>query len=133
MDASDPGFQSQLTVVREVLREIGADETSYFLLFNKSDCLNEEQKQSLRQEFSDSILISTRSSEDIQGLRELIIDFFEKDMIEEEILVPYKAQGIIGQMRSKMKILKESYVEGGVCLLVRGRAIDLQRLKKMMK
>jgi hypothetical protein len=54
-------------------------------------------------------------------------------MIEKEILVPYKAQGVISEMRLNMKILKESFTEQGVLLLVRSRPIDLQRLSKMMK
>ena len=133
VDAFDRGFRSQLEVVREVLREIGTDNTPYFLLLNKSDCLDEEQKKILREEFSDSLLISTRSPEDVQGLRERIIDFFEKDMIEEELLVPYNASGIIGEIRSNMKIMTETFEEGGTRFLVRSRAMDLQHLKKLME
>ena len=118
IDAFDQNFRSQLAVVREVLSEIGAEGTPYLLLLNKSDCLNEDQKLSLKQEFSDSILLSTRSPGDIQALRERIIAFFEKDMIEEEILVPYNAQGIIGEVRSNMKILNEKFTEEGIRLLV---------------
>jgi GTP-binding protein HflX len=69
----------------------------------------------------------------MQSVRERVIHFFEKDMIEKEILVPYKAQGVISEMRLNMKILKESFVEKGVQLLVRSRPIDLQRLSKMLK
>jgi GTP-binding protein HflX len=132
VDAFDRSFRSQLEVVRDVLREIGCEKTPHLLLLNKSDCLSEEQKQSLKQEFSDSILISTRSPEDIKSLRERMIDFFEKDMIEEEILVPYSAQGALGEARSNMRTLKENFEEDGIRLLVRSRPIDLQRLKKMM-
>ena len=131
VDASDRSLRSQLEVVREVLSEIGAEKTPYLLLFNKSDCLSEEEKRSLSREFSDSVLISTRSPGDIQNLRERIIEFFEKDMIEEEILVPYNAQGIIGEMRLNMRVLKESFEEEGIRFLVRSRAIDINRLNKM--
>ena len=132
VDAFDLDFRSQLEIVREVLWEIGADKTPFLLLLNKSDCLNEEQKQGLRQEFPGSVLFSALNLEDVQSLRERIIDFFEKDMIEEEILVPYNAQGVIGEMRSNMRVLKESFEEEGIRLLVRSRSIDLDRLKKMM-
>jgi GTPase len=132
-DGSDPGFRAQLEVVREVLREIGAEETPHYLVLNKSDCLSEEQKQALKTEFSDSILISTRSPGDIKELRERIIQFFEKDMLEEEILVPYNKPGIIGEMRQTMRVLSEKFEEEGTRVLVRSRAMDLQRLKKQMK
>jgi len=133
VDAADRNFRSQLAVVREVLGDIGADKTPYLLILNKADCLSEWQKQVLRAEYPDAVLTSTRSPEDMRVVSERLIHFFEKDMIEKEILVPYKAQGVIREMRLNMKILKESFTEEGVLLLVRSRPIDLQRLSKMMK
>lgn len=133
VDAADRNFRSQLAVVREVLGEIGADKTPHLLILNKADCLSEWQRQVLRAEYPDAVLTSTRSPEDMRGVSERIIHFFEKDMIEKEILVPYKAQGVIREMRLNMKILKESFSEEGILLLVRSRPIDLQRLNKMMK
>jgi GTPase len=133
VDAADRNFRSQLAVVREVLGDIGADKTPYLLILNKADCLSEFQKQVLRAEYPDAVLTSTRSPEDMRVVSERLIHFFEKDMIEKEILVPYKAQGVIREMRLNMKILKESFTEEGVLLLVRSRPIDLQRLSKMMK
>ena len=133
VDAADRNFRSQLAVVREVLGDIGADKTPYLLILNKADCLSEWQKQVLRAEYPDAVLTSTRSPEDMRIVSERLIHFFEKDMIEKEILVPYKSQGVIAEMRLNMKILKESFTEEGVLLLVRSRPIDLQRLSKMMK
>ncbi len=133
VDAADRNFRSQLAVVREVLGDIGADTTPYLLILNKADCLSEWQKKVLGAEYPDAVLTSTRSPEDMQTVRERIFHFFEKDMIEKEILVPYKSQGVISEMRLNMKILKESFVEEGALLLVRARPIDLQRLSKMMR
>src|ERR1700677_395121 len=133
VDTADRNFRSQLAVVREVLSDIGAEKSPYLLILNKVDCLSEWQKQVLSAEYPDSVLTSTRSPEDMQNVRERVIHFFEKDMIEKEILVPYKAQGVISEMRLNMKILKESFTAEGVLLLVRSRPIDLQRLSKMMK
>ena len=132
VDASDAGFRSQLEVVREVLGEIGAEKTPYFLLFNKSDCLTEEQKQNLQQEFPNATLMSALSLENIQELRARMIAFFEQDMIEEEILVPYHALSVIGVMRLNINILKEDFLETGIRLLVRARPMELRRFKKML-
>jgi GTP-binding protein HflX len=133
VDAADRNFRSQLAVVREVLGDIGAGTTPYLLILNKADCLSEWQKRVLGAEYPDAVLTSTRSPEDMRVVWERIVRFFEKDMIEKEILVPYKAQGVISEMRLNMKILKESFTEEGVRLLVRSRPIDLQRLSNRMK
>ena len=133
VDASDRSFRFQLDVVRQVLLEVGAEKSPHLILLNKCDLLNELDKVNLRQEFPNSILMSTLSGEDMQGLRDRIIGFFEEGMIEEEVLVPYSAIGIIGEIRSNMKIMNEKYEEEGIRLLVRSRAIDLHRLRKMMR
>ncbi|HVZ81422.1 MAG TPA: GTPase HflX [bacterium] len=133
VDAADRNFRSQLAVVREVLGDIGADTIPHLLILNKADRLSEWQKQVLGAEYPNAVLTSTRSPEDMRVVSERIVQFFEKDMIEKEILVPYKAQGVMSEMRPNMKILKESFTEEGVRLLVRARPIDLQRLGKMMK
>jgi GTP-binding protein HflX len=132
VDTFDNNFRTQLKVGKEVLLEIDAAKTPHLLLFNKSDCLTEEQKHNLTDEFPGSILFSTRNTANIQNLRERIIAFFEASMCEEEILVPYSAQKIIGDMRLNMKILKVSFAEEGVRLQVLSRVIDLQRLRKLM-
>jgi len=133
VDAADPGFRSQLTVVNEVLQEIGVDDSQKLLLLNKSDQLNDQQKEKLLQEFPDAVQLSTRNPVDISALRECIITFSERDMIEEEIIVPYTAKGIIGDIRGNMRVIKEDYDESCTRLLVRARALDLERVKKMLK
>src|SRR5581483_8939061 len=124
VDAADRNFRSQLAVVREVLGDIGAATTPHLLILNKADCLSEWQKKLLGAEYPNAVLTSTRSPEDMRVVSERIVHFFEKDMIEKEILVPYKAQGVLSEMRLNMKILKESFTEEGVRLLVRSRPID---------
>jgi len=133
VDAADHTFRAQLEVVNEVLREVGVDGTPQLLLLNKSDRLSEEQKETLRHEFPDAMLLSTRKPEDIQALRERILQFAESGMIEEELFVPYTAKGIVGEIRSKMRIVHESYEAEGIRLRVRSKAADLDRLKKMIQ
>lgn len=133
VDAADPTFRSQLEVVNEVLREVGVEDTPHVLLLNKSDRLSEAEKEILRGEFPDALLISTRKPEDIQALRERIVQFAESGMNEEEIFVPYTAKGAVGEIRARMRIVHESYEAEGIRLRVRAKAADLDRLKKMIQ
>ncbi len=133
VDASDPGFRSQLAVVNEVLDEIGVEDSSKLLLLNKSDQLDDTQKQALRLEYPDAIQLSTRNPADIAALHERIVAFSEHDMLEEEILVPYTAKGIIGEIRSNMRVIKEDYEANGIRLFVRANQLDLERLKKRLQ
>jgi GTP-binding protein HflX len=129
VDASDPTFRAQLEVTRTVLGEVGANELPSFMVLNKKDRLSPEELSVLQQEFPDAIFLSTRSKEDISALRSRLVSFFEKDMIEEDVLVPYNVQGAIGEIRSHLRVLSENYDDRGVTFRLRGLAEDLARVK----
>jgi len=133
VDASDPSFRSQLDVVHEVLEEVGVEESKKLLVLNKSDQLKPEQQQALMEEFPDAMMTSTRNPLDIKKLHKYIIGVAEQEMIEEEVIIPYTAKGIIGEIRSSMSVTKEDYEYSHIKLTVRSNAIDLARLKKRMQ
>lgn len=133
VDASDPSFRSQLQVTQNVLSEVGAIEAPRLLIFNKQDCLTTEQILELKKEFADAIFISTRNPDDIKKLREKILTYFESDMIDEDLFVPYTAKGIIGDVRLKMRVLAETYDEKGVTLKVRASSERLEQIKKAIR
>ncbi len=133
VDAADPSFRSQLHVVNEVLEEIGVEDIPKLLLLNKSDQLNDTQKEILMEEFPDAMMMSSRNPADIAILHERIVMLSEGDMQEEELLVPYTAKGVIGEIRANMRVLKEDYEESGIRLQVRSGELELERVKKMLE
>jgi GTP-binding protein HflX len=132
VDASDASFRSQLDVVHEVLEEVGVEDSKKLLVLNKSDQLDAEQQRALMEEFPDAMMTSARDPIDIAKLHKYIIGVAEQEMIEEEIIIPYTAKGIIGEIRSSMSVTKEDYDYSHIKLTVRSSAIDLARLKKRM-
>jgi len=119
VDCSDPSFRSQLQVTQSVLAEVGATEAPSLLVLNKKDRLTAEQAASLMSEFPEALMISTRNPEDLQLLRQRILQFFEKDMVDTDLFVPYLAQGVVGEVRSKTRVLTETYSDKGVTYKVR--------------
>jgi GTP-binding protein HflX len=132
VDASDPSFRSQLDVVHEVLAEVGVDDSKKLLVLNKSDQLTIEQQKALMEEFPDAMMTSTRNPGDVSKLHKYIVNTAQEEMIEEEIILPYTAKGIIGEIRSSMSVTKEEYEYDHIKVTVRSNAIDLARLKKSM-
>ncbi len=132
VDASDSSFRSQLEVVHEVLKEVGVDDIQKLLVLNKSDQLSVEQQQSLMEEFPDAMMTSTRNPFDVTKLHQYIVGIAEKEMIEDEIIVPYTSKGIIGEIRSTMSVIKEDYEYSHIKFTVRSNPIELARLKKQM-
>lgn len=132
VDGSDPSFRSQLEVTRSVLAEVGATDVPQLLILNKRDQLTDDQYESLRAEFPDAVMLSTISKDDVKMLREKILTYFEGDMTDEDIFVPYTAKGIIGDIRMRARVLAESYNELGVNLKIRTTAETLAQLQKKL-
>ncbi len=130
VDCSDDSFRSQLEVTHQVLSEIGVEGIPSLLILNKTDAVSQEKIDELHIEFPDAFFMSTRNSADVAQLRERIISSFEEDMIEEELLVPYSVQGIVGEIRSSMRVLSENYNEDGAIYKVRAPTSVIQKIKQ---
>jgi GTP-binding protein HflX len=125
VDASDPGFERQLTVTEEVLDEIGAKEVPRLLVFNKIDRAGDAAGQealeaSLRARYPGCIVMSARRAADVARLSDTIRAFFERDLVEAELFLPWAAQSLRGEIFAKCKVLEERADADGAFLRVRG-------------
>lgn len=129
VDSSDPTFRSQLQVTQTVLTEVGAHEIPSLLVLNKVDRLNPDDIALLKMEFPEAIFMSATNPEDVAAMRLRLISYFETEMIDRELFIPYDVPGAIGEIRAKMRVLSESYDERGVILKVRAHAENIQKIK----
>jgi len=128
VDASDPSWQAQLTVTRDVLAEIGADTVPSRLVMNKVDCLSDEALLALRREQPEAWFLSAKRPTDVAVLRQRIIAFFESSYVHAEVLVPFSEQRLLAEMHATMNVLGTRYEEAGVFVDVRCEAAALDRL-----
>lgn len=133
VDASDLAFRSQLAVTKSVIGEVGANDVESLLVFNKRDRLSTDEMSALKSEFPDSIFISTRNKDDIKMIQEKIMSYFETDMVDSELFIPYSVQGAIGEIRSKMRVTGENYTDQGVTLKVRATEETLDSVKRKLR
>ncbi len=132
VDVSDLAFRSQLAVTREVIREIGGEKIPGILIMNKSDKLTETELETLRCEFVDGVFISAHNMDDITVLRRKILEFFETDMVETKMVIPYNKGQILGQLRTRAEIINESYNEKGTEITFKAFPDTLAWLKKSL-
>jgi GTP-binding protein HflX len=130
VDASDPAFRDQYQVTRKVLEEIGAGQNPGLLVLNKADRLSPEQREAFAAEFPDAIVMSVRSKEDLERLYARIVDFFDRDMQEEEFLVPYSEQRHVSVLHERGRVLEEHYDESGARVRVRAPSAVLGGLRR---
>ena len=130
VDASDPTYEAQLDVSRNVLREIGADVVPSRLLLNKVDRLAESDRVALRAKHPDAILLSAKSPEDVATLREAIVGFFETAMVEDQLVLPYAKQGLLSAVYDNVRVLSEDYDAIGRIIRLRGLPGEIARLRR---
>ena len=128
VDASDPGFERQLVVTEEVLDEIGAKDVPRLLVFNKIDRGGDEA--ALRAKHPGCIVMSAKREGDVDRLREAIVAFFQRDLVEAELFLPWSAQKLRGEIFESCQVLEERADGEGALLRVRGEPEDVKRLSK---
>ena len=129
VDASDPAFPAQIEVTRAVLAEIEATEAPRLLVLNKIDRVDAAEREQLAAAWPDAIQVSAKDPADVARLRERILVFFERDMVEEELLVPYTRQRVVGEAHASARVLAESHDEHGTHLRVRARPEVIEKLR----
>jgi len=128
VDASDPGFERQLAVTEEVLDEIGAKAVPRLLVFNKIDKGGNEA--ALRARYPGCVVMSARREADIAKLHEAIAAFFQRDLVEAELFLPWAAQKMRGEIFATCKVLEERADSEGAFLRVRGAPEAVKRLSE---
>jgi GTPase len=128
IDAADPGFERQLAVTEEVLDEIGAKDVPRLLVFNKIDQGGDEK--ALRAKYPGCIVMSAKREGDVARLREAIAAFFQKDLVEAELFLPWSAQNQRGEIFERCKVIEERADGDGAILRVRGDAKVVKRLQQ---
>jgi GTP-binding protein HflX len=124
VDASDPGFERQLEVTDDVLKEINADVIPRILVFNKIDHVGDAAAQAeceaaLRLKYPNCIVMSARRPDEVTNLHQKIVEFFQQDLVETEIFLPWAMQQLRGEIYAKCQVLNERSNDEGTFLMVR--------------
>ncbi|MFN3750800.1 MAG: GTPase HflX [Thiobacillus sp.] len=137
VDASDPGFERQIEATEHVLNEIGAQDVPRLRIFNKIDhvgdaATRDERTAELRARYPGCIVMSARRAEDVATLHRAIVAFFQKDLVEAELFLPWSAQQLRGEVFARCAVLEERADEAGAFFRVRGEQETLIGLRERL-
>jgi GTP-binding protein HflX len=135
IDAGDPGFEAQLEVTDKVLAEIGADSVPRIRVFNKIDYLEDavaqqERTAALQAKYPGCIVLSARCKDDITQLHQAIVNVFQERLVETEILLPWSAQGLRGDIFASCEVLEERADAAGAFFRLRAAPEVVARLSE---
>lgn len=135
IDASDPGFERQLEVTQHVLEEIGAHDVPRIRVFNKIDHVGDATAQAgceaaLRARYPDCIVMSARRADDVARLRQKIVEFFQQNLVEAELFLPWSAQQLRGAIYTNCQVLAEHSDNEGTLFRVRSESATIENLRE---
>ncbi len=120
VDLSSESYSRHLEVTTKVLDDIGAGSKPTMWVFNKADLVQEVfLPKILERKYIDSLVVSSLNPEDMKRLRNTIFGYFERDMIELEIVISYENTWLQSQIHEYSKVLKKEYLEEGAKFKIR--------------
>lgn len=137
IDASDPGFERQLEVTDKVLEEISADAVPRIRVFNKIDHVGDATAQAecetaLREKYPDCVVMSARRPDDVAKLHRTIVAFFQRDLVEAELFLPWSAQQLRGEIYSSCQVQEERSDNEGTFIRLRGEPATVDSLRQQL-
>lgn len=132
VDGSDPSWEAQLEVTRDVLHEIGAGEVPSTLVMNKVDRIDPEVLSRLRVRLPAAWFVSAHDPNDVATIRDRIIAIFEAAYAQEDLLIPYDRQAILSEMHDAGRVSDERYEETGIVVTYRAEPEAIARFKSKL-
>jgi GTP-binding protein HflX len=77
--------------------------------------------------------MSARREGDVAKLRDAIIAFFQRDLVEAELFLPWSAQNLRGEIFASCQVLEERANDEGAFLRVRGESDAVKRLRDQFR
>ncbi len=122
VDAADALPEEQITAVREVLAEIGAEHGAMpreLLVVNKIDAAGDLQLARLRHLLPDAVFVSARRGDGLARLRERIAELLPRPEVELELLLPYPQGSLVARVHGEAEVLAEEHTPEGTLLRAR--------------
>ncbi|MEK7792328.1 MAG: GTPase HflX, partial [Pseudomonadota bacterium] len=131
------GFERQLEVTDKVLEEIGASTVPRIRVFNKIDHVGDataqaERAAALQTQYPDCVVMSAYRSEDVAKLHQKIVTFFQQNLVETELFLPWSAQQLRGGIYASCQVLGERSDNEGSFFLVRGEPDTVENLREKL-
>lgn len=113
VDASNPDMDTQMHVVYETLRELGAEGKPVVTLFNKQDLLESPVSQrDFRADYS--ISTSAKTGQGLDELKTALLEILRRDQICIERLYSFDEAWKIPLIRSRGQLILEEYLPEGI-------------------
>ena len=131
VDASAVHPEQQITAVREVLAEIGADQVPEFIVFNKADLLD-DWGASLVEDHQGAVAVSALRNEGLEVMMRRLADRMRAITQVTELMVPYDRGDILASIHREGEVVMSELEDGGMRIRARLSGASEGRLREFV-
>ena len=131
VDASAVHPEQQITAVREVLAEIGADQVPEFIVFNKAD-LVDDWGASLVEDHQGAVAVSALRNDGLEVMMRRLADRMRAITQVTELLVPYDRGDILASIHREGEVVLSELEDGVMRIRARLSSASEGRLREFV-
>ncbi len=114
VDASHPDPEGQIRAVREVIADLDARRIPEIIVLNKADAADPFILERMRQREPNHVIVSARTGEGIDELKQKIADTIPRPSLEVKLLIPYNHGEVISRLHAwDAEIKSTAFVSDG--------------------
>lgn len=123
--------EQQITAVREVLAEIGADQVPEFIVFNKADLID-DWGASLVEDHQGAVAVSALRNEGLEVMMRRLADRMRAITQVTELLVPYDRGDILASIHREGEVVMSELEDDGMRIRARLSSASEGRLREFV-
>lgn len=131
VDANAVHPEQQITAVREVLAEIGADQVPEFIVFNKADLLD-DWGASLVEDHQGAVAVSALRNEGLEVMMRRLADRMRAITQVTELMVPYDRGDILASIHREGEVVMSELEDEGMRIRARLSGASEGRLREFV-
>ncbi|MEW6652397.1 MAG: GTPase HflX [Bacteroidota bacterium] len=133
VDVTHDFYEDHIRVVEETLTELDAKRKTQIMVFNKVDALQKRERLDLlKNNFPESIIISAERGININGLKILLTEIYEKHFGEVEIEIPNSETKKIAKLYELADVTSIKYLDDKAVIKFRASSSNQQKIKRLL-
>ena len=133
VDGAHPDPEGQISAVREVFAQIGANDVPALMVINKADVADPEVIERLERALPGSVAVSAASGEGIEKLMLAIETALPRPRIDFDVLIPYERGDLVARLHDGADIVSTEYLPDGTALTGRAYPAVAAQLKSFAR
>ncbi|MBN2572796.1 MAG: GTPase HflX [Ignavibacteriales bacterium] len=133
IDVSHPFYEDHIKTVDETLKELDCHLISQIKIFNKIDANDDETKFNyIASKYDDFVLVSALRGFNIEKLKQMIFDFYEKNFIEHSVHLDIKDSQKVSKIHELAEVTSLIYNDDHISVCFRTKPENFEIIKRLV-